>query len=311
MRKIGRREFFKKSAGFGMAAAVSGSFFKQSGWVFSEESLPDICVGIGDDAHLSAKKAVEAIGGMKKFVTAGSKVAILPNAQRWHPGTFTKPGIVQSVIEMCRQAGAEEVACLSWLDQKNWEATGLQSAIEEAGGKLILISREEANFKPVPVQSGKNLQEVMIMKEFYNYDVFIDMPITKDHAGNKFTGTLKNLMGLNFPTNNRLFHKPDWTTDRNAIEFLDQCIVELNTVIKPHLCIVDATEFIITNGPMGPGEILTPKKVIAGTDRIAIDAYCCTLWGLKPADIFMIQKGFDKGLGEIDLNKIKLKEIKI
>ena len=38
------------------------------------------------------------------------------------------------------------------------------------------------------------------MNEFYDYDVFINMPITKDHAGNKFTGTIKNLMGLNAPT---------------------------------------------------------------------------------------------------------------
>ena len=311
MKKIGRREFFKKSAGFGLAAAVSGSWLTHKGWAFPDESMPDISVGIGDDCLKSTKKALEALGGMQQFVSTGAKVAILPNAQRWHPGTYTKPGIVQAVIEMCLQAGAEEVACLSWLGEKNWEATGLKQTVEEAGGRLVLISREEANFNPVPVQGGKNLQEVMIMKEFYNYDVFIDMPITKDHAGNKFTGTLKNLMGLNFPDNNRLFHKPDWTTDRNAIEFLDQCIVELNTVVKPHLCVVDATEFITTNGPMGPGEIIKPKKVVAGVDRIAIDAYCCTLWGLKPADIFMIQKGYEKGLGEIDPTKVNIKEIRV
>ena len=176
---------------------------------------------------------------------------------------------------------------------------------------MVLIGREEANFKTVPVQGGTTLPEAMIMKEFYNYDVFIDMPITKDHAGNKFTGTLKNLMGLNFPSNNRLFHKPNWKTERSDIEFLDQCIVELNTVVKPHLCVVDATEFIITNGPMGPGEITKPKKVVTGIDRIAIDAYCCTLWGLKPTDIFMIQKGYEKGLGEIDPGKVTIKEIPV
>ena len=118
MKKIGRREFFKKSAGFGLAAAVSGSFFTHKGWAYPEEGIPDISVGIGDDCGQSTIRAIGALGGMQKFVTKGSKVAILPNAQRWHPGTFTKPGIVQAVIEMCRQAGAEDVACLSMLDQK-------------------------------------------------------------------------------------------------------------------------------------------------------------------------------------------------
>ena len=79
------------------------------------------------------------------------------------------------------------------------------------------------------------------------------MPITKDHAGNKFTGALKNLMGLNSPGNDRTFHKPNWKTDPDDIAHLDQCIVDLNQVVKPALNIVDATEFIVSNGPFGPG----------------------------------------------------------
>ena len=41
---------------------------------------------------------------MGKFVSKGAKVAILPNVQRWHPGTFTKPDIVRAIVQMCRQA---------------------------------------------------------------------------------------------------------------------------------------------------------------------------------------------------------------
>ena len=142
-------------------------------------------------------------------------------------------------------------------------------------------------------------------------DLFIDLPITKDHAGNKFTGTLKNLMGLNSPKNNRGFHKPNWKTDINDIRHLDQCIADLNTIIKPALCIVDATEFIITNGPFGPGKLHKPQKVVAGTDRVAIDSYCCTLWGLEAKDIITITSAYKHHLGEIDLKKLKIKELKI
>jgi uncharacterized protein (DUF362 family) len=92
---------------------------------------------------------------------------------------------------------------------------------------------------------------------------------------------------------------------------MDQCIADLNTIIKPDLCIVDATEFITTNGPFGPGKIHKPKKVVAGTDRVAIDAYCSTLWGLNPRDIFMIRYAHEHDLGEIDLNKVSIKEIKV
>jgi len=134
------------------------------------------------------------------------------------------------------------------------------------------------------------------------------MPITKDHAGNKFTGTMKNLMGLNSPANNRTFHRPNWKTDPNDVAHLEQSIVDLNKAVKPALNVVDATEFITTNGPFGPGELIKPQKVVAGTDRVAVDAYCAGLWGLKPEDIVQIKRASEQGLGEMDLGKLSVKE---
>jgi len=113
---------------------------------------------------------------------------------------------------------------------------------------------------------------------------------------------------LNSPGSNRTFHRDGWETDIDAIGHLDQCIADLNTVISPDLCVVDATEFITTNGPFGPGELTRPGKVVAGTDRVAIDAYCCTLWGLEGKDIIHIRKAHEHGLGEIDLTKLCIEE---
>jgi uncharacterized protein (DUF362 family) len=313
--KIGRREFIKKSARYGLTAAVGGSFvshFVQAPKAHAmAHGAHDIVVAEGADYFASTLTAVEHLGGMGRFIPKGAKVAILPNVQRWHPGTFTKPEIVRAIVQMAKKAGAEEVNCLSWLKMENWEKTGLAAVLKEEGANLKLVDSEEANFKPVKVPMGIALKEAKIMKEFYNNDVFIDIPITKDHAGNKFTGTMKNLMGLNHRTNNREnFHRPGWKTDINDIKHLDQCIADLNTIIRPTLCIVDATEFIITNGPMGPGEITKPQKVVAGQDRVAMDAYCCTLWGLKPEDIFQIKMAHDLGLGEMNLEKVDIAKVK-
>jgi uncharacterized protein (DUF362 family) len=315
-KKLGRREFIQKSAQYSLSAVVGGSVFGHLTHVPSASASRgeglDIAVVEGGDYFKSTFKAVELLGGMEHFVPKGTRVAILPNVQRWHPGTFTKPEIVRAVVQMCKKAGAKEVNCLSCLGMDNWEKTGLAAVLDEEGATLKLVESEEVNFKPVKVAKGKTLKEAMIMKEFYNNDVFIDMPITKDHAGNKFTGTMKNMMGLNYRVNNREnFHRPNWTTDINDIKHLDQCIADINTVITPALCIVDATEFIITNGPMGPGEITRPQKIVAGVDRVAMDAYCCTLWGLRAEDIFQIKMAQDLGLGVIDLKKKKLEEVRI
>jgi len=316
MKKIDRREFIKRSAQVGVSAVVGGALYgNQRPDALSytlEGDLIDLSVVEGDDFFRTTEMAVAQLGGMEKFVPKGAKVAILPNVQRWHPGTFTKPDIVRAIVHMCWQAGAAEVNCLSWLEMKNWESTGLDKVLKEEGASLKLIASEEANFKTVKVTNGASLDEAMIMKEFYNNDVFIDIPITKDHAGNKFPGTMKNMMGLNYRVNNRSkFHKENWTTDINAIRHLEQCIVDLNTLIKPDLCVVDATEFIITNGPMGPGDIIKPHKVIAGVNRVSVDAYCTTLWDIEAKDIIAITHAHKRGLGNMSLAELSIKETKL
>jgi uncharacterized protein (DUF362 family) len=308
--KMTRRTFIKKSAFIGASSLFGMSILSRC--TRSTSPTADITVVKGDNYLESTMKAVENLGGMVRFVPKGSRVAILANPQRNNPGAFTKPDIVRAAIRMCKNAGAEEVSCLSWLPEQNWKETGVKTAIEEEGADLVILDlKNESLFKPVPVPNGIALKEARIMQNFFDYDVFIDMPITKDHAGNKFTGTMKNLMGLNSPKNNRTFHKVGWKTDIDAITHLDQCIADLNTVISPNLCIVDATEFITTNGPFGPGDLIRPQKIVAGTDRVAIDAYCATLWGLKGADIIHIQKAHEHKLGEIDLDAVTIDELEI
>lgn len=308
MSKIKRRTFLKHSAIAGLTPFMGSKLFSTS----KSSAKPVISVVEGADYFKNTLRAVEQLGGISKFVPKNSKVAILANPQRNNPGAFTSAKVVDAVIKLCKKAGAKEINLISWSTEKNWRATGLLKVVEDNKVNLKIADlKDESLFKPVPIPNGKALKEARIMKEFFENDVFINVPVTKDHAGNKFTGTMKNLMGINSPMNNRTFHKPGWKTDLNSITHLDQSIADLNTIIKPDLCIVDATEFIITNGPFGPGKIHKPQKVVAGTDRIAIDAYCSTLWGLNPMDIIMLRKGYEHKLGEIDLKKINIKELKV
>jgi uncharacterized protein (DUF362 family) len=306
-RTIGRRDFIKTGAGAGLTLVI-GKALTASPGAAAKTKAPLVAVGIGEDYGQAAVKAVELAGGIKKFVRKGAKVALLPNVQSRHPGSFTKPEILRAVIRLCKKAGAREINCLSWQTVKQWEDTGLKAVIEAEGAGLKIFEKDEALFRPVAIPGGVALKEARVLSALYEHDLFINMPITKDHAGNKFTGTMKNLMGLNSPANNRTFHRPNWKTDPGDVAHLDQSIVDLNKVVKPALNIVDATEFIVTNGPFGPGQMFRPERVVAGTDRVAIDAYCASLWALKPADIIQIKLGAEQGLGEIDPNRVLLKE---
>jgi len=200
----------KQSAAIGASTIIGPSLLTSNAGAHETNT---ISVVQGSDYFENTRRAVEELGGMGHFVSKGAKVAILANPQRNNPGAFTKPPLVAAVIEMCREAGAEEVACISWLSAQNWKATGLTKVVQEGGAKLKVIdNQDESLFTPIPVPMGVGLKQARVMTELSNYDVLIDMPITKDHVGNKFTGTLKNLMGLNSPQSNRTFHKEGWET---------------------------------------------------------------------------------------------------
>jgi uncharacterized protein (DUF362 family) len=279
-RPLNRRRFMKKTACLG-AASVFGPVFihcsrKEAGRS-SQGRIRQIAVAHSSDSMDAAFAAVKAIGGMKAFIP-----------------------------------GAGEVNCISQLPEKNWLQTGLSEVLAGVGGRLMITDRKDlSQFKTIPVSRGKALKEAQVLKTLYEHDILIDVPVTKDHAGNKFTGTMKNLMGLNSGPSNRSFHKKEWTTNPEHTAFLDQCIADLNTVITPDLCVVDATELITTNGPFGPGELIKPQLVLAGNDRVALDAYSCSLWGLKPGDIKTITMAHAHGLGEMDLTDMTVTELEV
>ena len=139
--------------------------------------------------------------------------------------------------------------------------------------------------------------------------MLINIPIAKHHDGVGFTGAVKNMMGGQSRNTHRFFH---FSTGGRGyyddLEFLSQCIADLNLLRKPDLCIMDGTEMITENGPFGPGRLVRPQKVIAGTDRVAMDVYGANLLGLKGEEILTTRKVFAYGMGKIDLSSLKIQE---
>jgi uncharacterized protein (DUF362 family) len=92
---------------------------------------------------------------------------------------------------------------------------------------------------------------------------------------------------------------------------IDDSLVDLATVIKPCLTILDAVRVLMAHGPQG-GNLADVKRfdtVAASTDQIAIDAFGATFFGLKGSDIGYVRKGHQRGIGRMDLEKLMLKRI--
>jgi uncharacterized protein (DUF362 family) len=302
--KISRRTFVKSSLAVGAASLTYSSAI---GEAFGQ-GAPDIAAVKGADPFADARKAVEALGGMKKFVKKGARVGLLVNAPKhWKlEGSHTCTPVVVAVAKMCLEAGAKELIALRSFSPDIWrrwpdaeQHKEVTAVIKDNGGAYVE--------KPV---KGVFLHSAQVIKELLEVDVFINVPVAKHHKGTHFTGNLKNFMGGLKRETNQFFHVGRGKTDfYEDVEHLSQCIADVNTLRKPDLCVVDATNVLATNGPEGPGEMLQARKVVAGVDPVAVDAYCVTLHGRKPAEIVMLGMAAAHGIGRADLSKLTVREI--
>jgi uncharacterized protein (DUF362 family) len=310
--RIDRRKFIKQSVAVGITAAVGSASLSSLLLGNSLEPKIDIFIVNGTEYFANTLKAIEGLGGMGTFVRKGSKVGLLINSFCDKRGTYANPDIALAVLKMCIDAGVKEIYSIAGVSKNYWKRSNLYNKFEQDINRI----QWDGTKITTKVAKGKSLKEAEISKILLECDTFINIPIVKNHEGTQFTGNLKNVMGACSSSTNRFFHQGSgkggllrYFRYYDNIEFLSQCIADVNSIRKPDLCIVDATEFITTNGPAGPGELKQAQKIVAGTNCVSVDAYCATLLGMKPDDVLMVRYASELGLGEKDLSKLAIKEI--
>lgn len=132
---MNRRDFLKLQAAALAAAAVGGPSILLPPRILSAQTLPDVAVVKGAPAA-ATRRAVEAVGGMGRFVKPGQKVIVKPNmsfARGPEAAANTHPEVVREILIMCREARAGQVRVLdhSLQDaQKSLEQSGILAACD-------------------------------------------------------------------------------------------------------------------------------------------------------------------------------------
>jgi uncharacterized protein (DUF362 family) len=256
------------------------------------------------DYYQATLEAVNMLGGIKKFVKKDSKVGILINGGFKNKGTFTNPDVSFAILKLCFDAGASEVMIFRADDKNYWKQAKNYST---HSAYLDKVTYTASNLK-VAIEKGIILKEAEVVKELTELDTLINIPIGKHHDGAMITACLKNIMGLATRSTNSFFHTQSDDQGLSSNEHLAQCIADLNLIRKPDLCIIDASLFILNNGPFGPGELKQEDKIIAGTDPVAMDAYFARLFGLGEGDVLSTIYAAKHGIGISDLSKITVEE---
>jgi uncharacterized protein (DUF362 family) len=161
--------------------------------------------------------------------------------------------------------------------------------VERAGGTITAINSSR-DYTQIDIARGKRLKRTFFSKDILDADVFINVPIAKNHVSIVIILSMKNLMGIVY--------------DRGELhrKGLHQCIADLSTVRTPDLIILDAYRILMTQGPGGPGEIKEAGELIAGFDPVAIDTYGSRLLEKDPTDIGYIQAAVDLDIGSTDFS---------
>lgn len=262
-----------------------------------------VAVAEGTDYAAVTRKAINALGGMKRFVKAGDVVVVKPNMGWDRSSEFaanTHPQVVRAVVEECLAAGAKKVKVFDNTcndSRRCYVNSGIEGALKGMKG-VECKHIEKERFRKVTL-NGKFLKEWELYDEVLSADVYINVPVAKHHGLSKLTLGLKNVMGI-MGGNRGYIH-------RN----LDVALADVNSHVKSHLTIIDATRILTAHGPQG-GDIADVKvlnKVIASTDTVAADAYATTLFGMKPSDIPVTVTAYKRGLGEMNLDKIKVVKV--
>ncbi len=307
---MNRRSFIKKSVTAGICTGIALSVGKYGRILANTAMMPDVpydlvAVTGGEPAQMY-QRAINAMGGMSRYVSKGQTVVVKPNIG-WDVipdlAANTNPALVKAVIKSCLEAGAKEVyvfdhTCDEWT--KCYKNSMIETAVKEAGGK-IAPGNTEGYYEAVTIPNGKRLTETKVHELILESDVFINVPILKNHSSTKLTIAMKNLMGIVWDRG--YWHRND----------LHQCIADFSTWRKPDLNIIDAYNVLMKNGPRGVGEedVAKMKFLVMSDDMVAADAAAAKIFGMQPTDVPYIKQAHEMKIGNMDLDSQNIGRIKI
>jgi len=301
---ITRRKFLKTAA-TGMALGLVG----RPSFLEAKEDYD--LVAISGEPVAATRKALEAMGGISRFVKKGQRVVLKPNMSFSRTPDFsatTHPLVVATAAQACIEAGAQQVLILDHTLQRAefcLERTGIRDACKNIPGVHVLALQEKKFFHEIKVPQGKVLERVEVMKEILDSQVLINIPVAKSHSATGVSLGMKGLMGM-------IWDRESFHSQYN----INQAIADLATVIKPQLTILDATRALASGGPGGPGEVKKPNLVIAGIDPVAVDSYGVTVvpWygqNFKGRQVEHLLVAYQRGLGKIDIDQLKILKEKV
>jgi uncharacterized protein (DUF362 family) len=306
---ITRRETIEKLLKFSGSLAVAGAV----SWPNQNRPLTAatgdqkfIIEAVGQTEGYAVKTLTrnifEAAGGMRRFVSKGDVVVVKPNiswARLPEMAATTNPEVLETVVELCQEAGAKKVriADNTIHDARRCFALSGAGLVAKNTGSDLIYPRSSL-MRKIKLQ-GRRLDVWPVFVPLVEADVLINLPVAKHHSSSSLTLGMKNWFGgIGGPRGN--LHQD-----------IHQTIVDLARYFKPDVTLIDAIRIMTQNGPSGGSTayVQTKNTLILSDDPVAADARAALLFNRKPKNIGFIRMAQQQGLGTYDFQKLNAQKV--
>lgn len=257
-----------------------------------------------DDAQVlkGIKKGIELLGGISLFVKPHEKIVLKPNilfGSDPQKCVTTHPAVFRTVGILFREAGA----VISYGDspgfgksEPNLRRAGLKPVGDELG---FLLADFDAG-RPISHKDALLVKKLVIANGVLNSDGLISLPKLKTHGLMRFTGAVKNQFGCVPGVLKAQYHVklPD------PYDFATM-LVDINTLIKPRLFIMDGIIAMEGNGPRS-GNPKQLNVLLLSTDPVALDSTACRIINLNSEFVPTCKLGEKAALGTYHTENIEI-----
>jgi uncharacterized protein (DUF362 family) len=230
----------------------------------------------------------------KSALSGFSKVLIKVNfitTMTWDTGATTDPIVVEALIQQLKPLPVEIYVVESDATMTNadkaFDATGMSELCEKYAVEHLNLRYIEDQVK-IKIPNGEALKDITVPR-IVTESAIISAAKMKTHMATKVTLGMKNMFGL----------LPDKLKFKYHMMGISKVIVDINTVLKPHLTVIDGFVAMEGRGPTD-GDPVKMNLIVAGKDPVATDATGARLMGIDPTEISHIRRAYQKGLGNID-----------
>jgi uncharacterized protein (DUF362 family)/NAD-dependent dihydropyrimidine dehydrogenase PreA subunit len=250
----------------------------------------------------AVEKGLGLLGNTSSLARTGEKIVLKPNVLLGsNPETCvtTHPSVFNAVGKLMQQAGAKIFYGDSSAIGKcagNMRRAGYKQAADEMG---FVIADFDAG-RAVTHKNALLVKNFTVANGVLDSDGLVSLPKLKTHGLSRMTGAIKNQFGCIPGLIKSQYHVklPD------PYDFCTM-LVDINTFIRPRLCVMDGIMAMEGNGPRG-GDPRRLNVLLFSTDPVAIDAVACRIINLNPEIVPTSRPGEKSGLGTYHNERIEL-----